>query len=656
MKSQNSNYVKVIVDGVLADAALAMPGLCFDRDVKTLSRLVDERGLGVLLLDLPHLHSLLTEGLECGRLNLAGPLSRAVSKTTKVPRFASGLWLRIFTKDGDLRNDACVNAIFFLTQLCVVWKALNVPCSDSRTAKAIKEYIHVDKELREPTLLWRAGNPCDFVVRDDISFCDSLDDSVPTELFADHRTQCIKHGASNLILRFQNLCDQFAEAVGVYFPPCYTHEWKSADGGTGALGLSHGPGAISVKRASEKFALPNWPDHLNAAFPYKLMVSVPHGFKEPTKNSDPSRLISVPKTAKSPRLIAAEPAEHQFCQQLTWKFLRTRIASGPLSPFINFRKQELSGEMVLRSSVDKSLATVDLSSASDRLSLWVIERAFRKNPSLLTALYAHRSKYIKLPQGDLMWLRKFASQGAAVTFPGQTIIFCLATLAACGVDNLSLTDKRLRRLIGRVRTFGDDMIVPSENLQDLTVLLEFLQLKVNKTKSFVTGNFRESCGTDAFKGIEITPVKIKDISVMSPDSRRALLDTVNNTFQKGLWRTSEELRKLLPEKMRKHLPVNNLRESPPRIFSFMGSDYRHLSMRWKSDTQVVEYKSFGFKAVEALDRDEIFLSGNLALRAFLNDRQDPMDSNGHRSSAAKTRTRDGTGWGPLPQSPFKAIR
>jgi hypothetical protein len=57
--------------------------------------------------------------------------------------------------------------------------------------------------------------------------------------------------------------------------------------------------------------------------------------------------------------------------------------------------------------------------------------------------------------------------------------------------------------------FGDDIIVPSECAEFVIDDLESFGLLVNRTKSFWRGAFRESCGVDAYNGVDVTPVRWK---------------------------------------------------------------------------------------------------------------------------------------------------
>jgi hypothetical protein len=59
--------------------------------------------------------------------------------------------------------------------------------------------------------------------------------------------------------------------------------------------------------------------------------------------------------------------------------------------------------------------------------------------------------------------------------------------------------------------YGDDVIVPTAYAADAIEQLESFGLKVNRDKSCTNGFFRESCGMDAYKGVDVTPLKLKTV-------------------------------------------------------------------------------------------------------------------------------------------------
>ena len=325
----------------------------------------------------------------------------------------------------------------------------------------------------------------------------------------------------------------------------------------------------------------------------------------PSLHEPPSRLLAVPKTAKGPRLIASEPTAHQWCQQLVKRFLEERLIGLFDTNFISFRNQGLSQALVSKASLDRSLATVDLSSASDRLTCWLVERAFRGNQSLLKALHATRTRWTvdcvdKHSPPNYFVSKKFASQGTAVTFPVQSIIFLIIALTACGFSAKHPEDffcnNKVRNLIGRfsrkVRVFGDDIIIPEHGYESLCRLLHLLGLKVNLDKSYVKGHFRESCGMDCFKGVDVTPVKTKCIVATGPQSRQSLIDYANNLHKAGLWHAAKAVESMLPEWVLKNLPVVGIGCGGAGRISFTGTSREHLRKRYNDKLHRYEYRQY----------------------------------------------------------------
>jgi hypothetical protein len=258
-----------------------------------------------------------------------------------------------------------------------------------------------------------------------------------------------------------------------------------------------------------------------------------------SENEPPSKLIAVPKVLKGPRLIASEPVSHQWCQQSIADFLVTRLASTPISSSIRFRDQTANQELARRASRTQSHATIDLSSASDRLSCWLVERIFRRSPSLVEAFHATRTRWVantidrKSPQFHK--LRKFACMGSACTFPVQSYVFAILAVASVLYERkLPPTIKKIREISKEVQVFGDDIIVPIDSWEVLQGLLGTLGLRVNRSKTYGTGKFRESCGLDAWDGHDVTPTYTKTYpDVSRPESVTSCVITHNNFAKRG---------------------------------------------------------------------------------------------------------------------------
>nr|UJQ85210.1 MAG: hypothetical protein 3 [Leviviridae sp.] len=654
MKSQ-VNALLHVTYGLYEDVHRAYPELkgSLSKDLDRLTLYSRTRGLGLFTLDLPHLESLLLRGLEDGRLALDGPLTRAVSSKTQVPRLFAGLWLRVFERNSCLKHEVDVNALFFLRSFLTIGKRIEVACSNDRIYAKVGEYHDIERNLRKPSFDWSRdelrldrGEDCclskqqlspgnrhynggdlfhpggflhivseesanieetchDVAAIEDRHLSDDhmsvhlvqavdhrpVDDFPVGTLF--HTGTCSDSERSRLedirlLNKVQEVSDLIFSTFDAFEPVAFS-SWLYERGE--GIGFKHGPGAVAEKlKMHEKSCFPNWPQKLQNRFQWELCgKTIGAPLERPSNNEMAARLLAVPKTAKGPRLIAAEPTSHQWCQQLLLRFLFVQCRKTFGSHFIDFKDQGKSGSMVLQASFDRLLATVDLSDASDRLTCWTVERIIRSNSSLLAALHAARTRYIRIDpkinngELDFLSLRKFASQGTATTFPVMSLVMLCIALASSLGDKERVTWARIKELRTKVRVFGDDIILPVHGYARLVRTMDLLQLKVNMAKSYIHGHFRESCGTDGYKGYNITPTKPKTLVCDSPASCQAVVDTSNNLFNKGLWYASRTADDQLPLSVRKYLRIVGRNEAGFSGFtSFVGSYEYHLAKRWNS--------------------------------------------------------------------------
>lgn len=203
-----------------------------------------------------------------------------------------------------------------------------------------------------------------------------------------------------------------------------------------------------------------------------------------------NRIAFVPKTAVTDRTIAIEPLLNVYAQLGIGKVIRRRLKK---VWSLDLSQQEPNQELAKEGSIDGSLATIDLSSASDTVARELVR--YMLPDSWFHILDLTRSKVGLL---DKKWIRyeKFSSMGNGFTFELETLIF-LSLALAC-VSELGLSSEK-------VRVYGDDIIVPVQAYDSLVEVLAFCGFTVNSAKSFKSGLFRESCGKDYFNGIDVRP-------------------------------------------------------------------------------------------------------------------------------------------------------
>jgi hypothetical protein len=163
-------------------------------------------------------------------------------------------------------------------------------------------------------------------------------------------------------------------------------------------------------------------------------------------------------------------------------------------------------------------------------------------PHLRDYLDATRSRSADVPGHGVLPLTKFASMGSALTFPVEALVF--TTLVAMGMQAEGQTPLRPRDLRGKVSVYGDDIIVPVDATSQVVRTLELFGSKVNRSKSFWSGSFRESCGKEYFNGIDVTVVRQKQrFPTDTADATRiaGLVDLRNRLFRAGLWKVVRTL-------------------------------------------------------------------------------------------------------------------
>lgn len=227
-----------------------------------------------------------------------------------------------------------------------------------------------------------------------------------------------------------------------------------------------------------------------------------------------NRFTTVPKDGKTDRGIAIEPLGNLFCQLGWGRILKQRLSRVGLhtkhfggyfqleedTPARRYNDgQAIHRELARVGSRDDSWATIDLSDASDTVSLELVR--WLLPPDWFRVLSACRSP-ATLADGKWIRLEKFSSMGNGFTFELETLVFCALSCAVAGlkpgVDCF---------------VYGDDIIVPKRSAADVLAILSLSGFIPNEDKSHISGRFRESCGGDYFDGVDVRPVFIKKLEL-----------------------------------------------------------------------------------------------------------------------------------------------
>lgn len=491
-----------------------------ERDWKTIQSRFENEGESFLAITLPAMHDHILECVSAGRWSP----SRLFRESAKGgPEFLREFLGFIFNWDtGTVRdNIKVVLALRCVRQLLLLHSKEKALPSQTRADKAIEGFFATERELKDKRkLILRNLDSTDF-----IRTCDIL---------------------------YHNVFDQ-----------CENHLWNDS------VIFKHGPGSTadgSFGAAKFKNLRLTWTTRLEKVFPcsdfgfsnlHHYIDTLPeyHYAVVSPRDEHPMKVTLVPKTQKTPRIIAMEPTALQFVQQGLLELIDESIQSSFLRGHISWRDQDRNRVLARLGSVDGSLATLDLSEASDRVHVSLVNRMLRHHPLLRRAVFACRSTRANV-LGTEIRLEKFAPMGSALCFAFETLIF-FAMIVCSEMNRKSIPVNALlrkngsmnRSFLSGISAYGDDIIVPTAGALTSIDFLEAFGLKVNRRKSFWTGEFRESCGGDFFRGHDVSVIRLREkIPSKRQDQKQtwSLTQFQNQLYQAGWKHSAEKTRALAP--------------------------------------------------------------------------------------------------------------
>lgn len=207
-------------------------------------------------------------------------------------------------------------------------------------------------------------------------------------------------------------------------------------------------------------------------------------------------VITVPKNAKTDRVIAVEPGINLWFQKGIGTTIRQRLGMHG----IDLAHQSVNQRLARVGSLTSELATVDFSSASDSISLELVRNVLP--PDWFFWLNACRSQYGVSKSGPRLW-EKFSSMGNGFTFELESLIFFAAAIAVC---------EHLKLPTDQISVYGDDVILPTQCFDLFASFSRYLGFEVNLSKSYSTGYFRESCGAYWYDGVDVQPIYLREVA------------------------------------------------------------------------------------------------------------------------------------------------
>lgn len=440
-------------------------------------------GLAFFTQDLPALAKSLERGLSSGQFSCPSFFKRP--NKSSLPSFLREFFSRIFDDEGVLLDEADPQSVLAIRQVCYLAYKAELPRDPSLDDAVIENFIKVEQELSAALI-------CNDAIL-------TMASALVSEITKGYAIGKTKHGpgvSANVAFDKKNEARLTA-------------------------------GLPSVEKHGSEFFY-NVKDAFERVDRFPVWTNSDYFGGTATRNC--ARVILVPKDARGPRLISAEPFENQFIQQGIASWLVERLESHPLTAgHVNFRDQTINQNLAKEASSTKLWSTLDLKDASDRVSMQLVRHIF-KEENLIADIESARSTHTELPKTvHYTWdsrpqrveLSKHAPMGSALCFPVMALSIwslCVSGLIGLGVE----------KPWEKVYVFGDDIIVPTAYATFCIDVLEKYHLRVNREKSFINSDFAESCGGDYFRGHDVTPIRLHECTISKRPTRRKVPNLAKN--------------------------------------------------------------------------------------------------------------------------------
>jgi hypothetical protein len=619
-----------LLRSLLSDIRRLNPGVKgLDRDIITIEKRFENESYGFLTRALPALDAALILGLSSGKFTC--PIGFKTVKGGTIPRLFSGMFCKVFDPlTGLLVEVPDLGTLKDLRTILMLFKKTQLSAEDEELLhqKAVNEFYQCDESASRVIIPDRhdhlIGRVCKLILN--------------TLNFKDVENARYKHGPGAVKEGYKA-----NEKYAALFEAVRSDDsdlWNCGLWGFSETTSLTGFPMEQVQGKSDRSRV-----RRNASSPEKRRkpLSRTDGsvlLKNRDSNLDRSsrssaKLISVPKNSSSRRTITVEPMLKQYVQQglnilLRESILECRILRNCLSLSDQSKNQVLA----LEGSLHDNWATIDLKSASDLLSVKLVKSVFRHHSPFLDYMMDCRSPFVECENKPTLFLGKFAGMGNALTFPVQSVCFAVVGIAAI-LDSWgkSPTYWNLRRASRLIRVYGDDIIVHSEYAQQVVDWLHAVGLKVNVKKSFLTGNFKESCGVDAFRGVDITPLYIKhrpDQTEVIPSVIAGFVSLSNHMWLSGLYEAGTWLKNEVESLLGKRLPLVSRDSGSLGWHSRLDAMAPH---KWCRRTHRFLTRTLALTSIKRSDK----LDGYAALLKCLSSAREgpPLDKEGFQQDRSK---------------------
>jgi hypothetical protein len=271
-----------------------------------------------------------------------------------------------------------------------------------------------------------------------------------------------------------------------------------------------------------------------------VVVPIPATQREGINYSEPS---PVPKSYKAARIIAPEKTYRQaIAKRIEYIFreedhkIWSKYGVGVPADHLNMiqvlpmwlEDQTINQSLAELGSRTGEFATLDASHASDMISKVLFRSIFPLR--FISLVEPYLDTYIKV-KGRFQLMHMLSTSGHSLTFRLETIVYkAIALAAAQEVDLFCSTNEAF------AWAYGDDVIINARAAETAMEWYSLVGLKINEDKSFWSKEhlYRESCGKEYYKGIDVSTVAFPRFPIVgSLTPKVTLSDRVVNDEYRG---------------------------------------------------------------------------------------------------------------------------
>lgn len=294
---------------------------------------------------------------------------------------------------------------------------------------------------------------------------------------------------------------------------------------------------------------------------YAHLETAQEGFRRVAREAISSQLVSADKLLfvfkgiDSLRSIGAQPTLNVALQLGTDVVMKRALARVSVDLSDQSWNQHLARYGSERWEEDDPYCTLDKSSASNLVARELIGMTFPAGWALLLNKL-RVSQYVAPKEfgGGTFTYEMYAGMGNGTTFSVESALF--AALAYASSDAADVTSFIRKR---EFAVYGDDVILRRAHARRYMALAQYLGFRFNTKKTFLEGPFRESCGADFWKGVNVRPAYVKcETRSMFVLNMIGVHNTLVDHPEFNLPNTCQGIRSLFSRKIHFNVPTDPL--------------------------------------------------------------------------------------------------